>query len=73
MGTKLKIANGAEHRALIDARLVKDVFFRIFATHTHRQKVGDLAHLSLLFSFATMSVFPIAPQCRFEAFAMARA
>jgi DNA polymerase III epsilon subunit-like protein len=26
VATRLKVANGAEHRALSDARLVKDVF-----------------------------------------------
>ena len=37
VATRLKVANRAEHRALSDARLVKEVFSGSSATHTYPQ------------------------------------
>jgi hypothetical protein len=53
---RLKIANGAEHCALSDARLVKDVFPAMLHRTPTLKKISDLIRLSPLLTFADASV-----------------
>jgi predicted DNA-binding transcriptional regulator YafY len=68
---KLKVANGAEHRALSDARLVKDVFLAMLQHAPTVRTIADLEHLSPPLTFAEASVSSIEPPKGFEALAMA--
>jgi DNA polymerase III epsilon subunit-like protein len=57
----LKIANGAEHRALSDARLVKDVFLAMLRHTPTVRTITDVEHLSPPFTFDFKS-FHAAPR-----------
>jgi DNA polymerase III epsilon subunit-like protein len=51
VATRLKIANGAEHCALSDARLVKDVFLAMLQRTPTLKKISDLIRFSPLLTF----------------------
>jgi DNA polymerase III epsilon subunit family exonuclease len=69
----LKLTTGTQHRALADARLVKEIFLKILGSRPMVRTVADLARLSPPLTFADAPVFPIAPPARFAALAMALA
>jgi DNA polymerase III epsilon subunit family exonuclease len=71
MATRLNVANGAAHRALSDARLVKDVFLAVLRRTPTLKTIADLAHLWPLLTFADAPVCAIHPPLGFEALAMA--
>jgi DNA polymerase III epsilon subunit-like protein len=68
---RLKIANGAEHRALPDARLVKDVFLELLRRTPTLKTIADLGRLSPPLTFADTPVCAIDPPAGFEALAIA--
>jgi DNA polymerase III epsilon subunit-like protein len=69
VATRLNIANGAERRALSDARLVKDVFLELLRRTPTVKEISDLVRLSPPLAFADALVFAIEPPARFEALA----
>jgi DNA polymerase III subunit epsilon len=71
VATTLKVATGAQHRALADARLVKEVFLKILRSRPAVRTVADLARLSPPLSFAEAPVLPIEPPARFAPLALA--
>jgi DNA polymerase III subunit epsilon len=71
VATTLKVATGTQHRALADARLVKEIFLKILRSRPTVRTVADLARLSPPLTFADAPVFPIEPPARFQALAMA--
>jgi DNA polymerase-3 subunit epsilon len=64
---RLKVASGAAHRALSDARLVKDVFLAILQHAPTVRTITDLEHLSPPLTFANAPVCAIEPPPGFEA------
>ena len=69
----LKLTIGAQHRALADARSVKEIFLNIVCNRPTVRTVADLARLSPPLTFADAPVFPITPPARFAPLAMALA
>jgi DNA polymerase III subunit epsilon len=67
VATRLKVANRAEHRALSDARLVKDIFPAVLQHVPAVRTITDLARFSLPLTFADAPVFAIEPPPGFEA------
>jgi DNA polymerase-3 subunit epsilon len=67
VATRLKVAKRAEHRALSDARLVKDIFPAVLQHVPAVRTITDLARFSLLLTFADAPVFAIEPPPGFEA------
>jgi DNA polymerase III subunit epsilon len=66
VATRLKVANRAEHRALSDARLVKDIFLAVLQHVPAVRTITDLARFSLPLTFADAPVFAIEPPPGFE-------
>ena len=73
VGIALNVAQGAPHRALGDARLVKDVFLALLRRLSPRMTIADLARLSPPLTFADATIVPIKPPPGFEPLAMALA
>jgi DNA polymerase III epsilon subunit family exonuclease len=71
MGPRLNVAGGAEHRALADAFLVKDVFTALLRRRPTVKSIVDLVQLSPLLTFADALIFPIEPPAGFEALSTA--
>jgi DNA polymerase III subunit epsilon len=71
VATRLNVANGAEHRALSDARLVKDMFLELLRRTPTVKSIADLVHISPLLTFADTPVCAIDPPVGFEALATA--
>jgi DNA polymerase III epsilon subunit-like protein len=69
----LKLTTRTQHRALADARLVKEIFLKILSGRPMVRTVADLAKLSLPLTFADAPVFPIAPPARLGPLALALA
>jgi DNA polymerase III epsilon subunit family exonuclease len=67
----LKIANTAEHRALSDARVVKDVFRAMLRRTPTVKAIADLMRVSQPLMFADAPVFAIEPPPGFEALSTA--
>jgi DNA polymerase III subunit epsilon len=67
VATQLKVAKRAEHRALSDARLVKDIFPAVLQHVPAVRTITDLARFSLPLTFADAPVFAIEPPPGFEA------
>jgi DNA polymerase-3 subunit epsilon len=67
VATRLKVAKRAEHRALSDARLVKDIFPAVLQHVPAVRTITDLARFSLPLTFADAPVFAIEPPPGFEA------
>jgi DNA polymerase III epsilon subunit-like protein len=63
---RLNVANKAEHRALFDARLVKDVFLAILRRTPTVDIIGELSRLSPMLTFADAPVCAIEPASGFE-------
>jgi DNA polymerase III subunit epsilon len=68
---RLKVASGAEHRALADARLVKDVFLAMLKGIPTIKRISELMRVSQPLTFANAPVCAIDPPAGFEALAMA--
>jgi DNA polymerase III epsilon subunit family exonuclease len=64
---RLNVANGPKHRALSDARLVKDVFLELLRRTPTIKTITDLVRISPLLTFADGPVITIAPPPGFEA------
>jgi DNA polymerase-3 subunit epsilon len=73
IAVRLKLAKAAPHRALGDARLVKDVFLALLQRLPRLKTVANLARLSPPLTFADTPVAPIAPPPGFDALATALA
>jgi DNA polymerase III subunit epsilon len=71
VATRLNVANSAAHRALSDARLVKDVFLAMLGHTPTLTKISELMRVSQPLTFADAPVFAIEPPAGFEALAMA--
>jgi DNA polymerase III epsilon subunit-like protein len=71
MAARLKIANEAAHRALGDARLVKEIFLAVLQDAPPIRAITDLRRLSPPLTFADAPVCAIEPSPGFEALAMA--
>jgi DNA polymerase III epsilon subunit family exonuclease len=67
VAARLKIANGAEHRALSDVRLVKDIFLTMLQRTPTLKRISELMRVSQPLSFADAHVFAIQPSPGFEA------
>jgi DNA polymerase-3 subunit epsilon len=67
VATRLKVAKRAEHRALSDARLLKDIFLAVLQHVAAVRTITDLARFSLPLTFADAQVFAIEPPPGFEA------
>jgi DNA polymerase-3 subunit epsilon len=67
VATRLKIANKAEHRALSDARLVKDIFLAMLKDIPTVKTIADVMRVSHPLTFADAPVFAIEPPPGFEA------
>jgi DNA polymerase III epsilon subunit family exonuclease len=68
---RLNVANGAEHRALSDAWLVKDVFLAMLRRTPTLIKIFELIRVSQPLTFADASVCAIEPPAGFEALSTA--
>jgi DNA polymerase III epsilon subunit-like protein len=66
VATRLNVANGAEHHALSDARLVKDVFLAMLNGIPTLKRISELRHISQPITFADAPVFSIDPPEGFE-------
>jgi DNA polymerase III epsilon subunit family exonuclease len=73
VATVLSVANRTGHRALPDARLVKDVFRAMLRCRPSIKTMADLVRLSTPLTFADAPVYTIQPPAGFEALAMALA
>jgi DNA polymerase III epsilon subunit family exonuclease len=71
VATRLNVANGAEHRALSDARLVKDVFLAMLRRTLTLTKISEFMHVSQPLTFADARVCAIEPPWGFEALSTA--
>ena len=67
VASRLNVANAAEHRALSDAWLVKDVFLAMLQHTPTVRTIADLVRLSPPLTFADAPVFAIEPPPGFEA------
>jgi predicted DNA-binding transcriptional regulator YafY len=63
---KLKVAHIAEHRALSDARLVKDMFLAMLGHTPTLTKISELMRVSQPLTFADAPVCAIEPPKGFE-------
>jgi len=63
----LKIANTAEHRALSDARLVKQIFLAMLQHAPTLKRISELMRVSQPLTFADAPVSAINPPAGFEA------
>ena len=68
---RLKVANRAEHRALSDARLVKDIFLAMLQHTPTLKRLSELMRVSQPLTFADAPVYAIDPPAGFEALTMA--
>jgi DNA polymerase III epsilon subunit family exonuclease len=68
---KLKVANKAEHRALSDAYLVKQIFLAMLQHAPTVSTITDLGHLSAPLTFTDAPICAIDPPAGFEALATA--
>jgi predicted DNA-binding transcriptional regulator YafY len=66
VATRLNIANTAEHRALSDARLVKDVFLVMLKGMPTVKTTAELMRVSQLLRFTDAPVFTSEPPSGFE-------
>jgi DNA polymerase III epsilon subunit-like protein len=73
VATRLNVAKRAAHRALSDARLVKDVFIAMLRHTTTLTKISELMSVSQPLTFADAPVCAIDPPAGFEALAVAMA
>jgi len=71
MAARLKIANRAEHRALSDARLVKDVFLEMLQCIPTVKTIADVMRVSPPLTFADAPVCAIDLPAGFEALSTA--
>ena len=67
----MQLSYGAEHRALSDARLVKDVFLAMLRRTPTVKAIADLMRVSQLLRFADAPVCIIEPPAGFEALSTA--
>jgi DNA polymerase III epsilon subunit family exonuclease len=63
---KLNVANKAEHRAMSDARAVKDIFLAMLQHAPTVKTIADVMRLSPLLTFADAPVFAIHPKSSWE-------
>jgi DNA polymerase III epsilon subunit-like protein len=70
---RLNVAGGAEHRALPDARLVKDVFLELLRRNPTVKKFSDLRCVSQPLTFVDAPVCAIELPAGFEVLATALA
>jgi hypothetical protein len=63
---KLNVANKAEHRAVSDARAVKDIFWAMLQHAPTVKTIADVMRLSPLLTFADAPVFAIHPKSSWE-------
>jgi DNA polymerase III epsilon subunit family exonuclease len=73
LAIRLNVANEADHRALSDAWLVKDIFLAMLKGIPTVKKLSELMRVSQPLTFADAPVFPIEPPVGFEALATALA
>jgi DNA polymerase III epsilon subunit family exonuclease len=66
VATRLTVASRAEHRALSDACLVKEIFLAMLQRTPTVETIADLVRLSPLLTFADAPVFAIQPPAGFE-------
>jgi DNA polymerase-3 subunit epsilon len=71
VATWLNVANGTEHRALTDARLVKDVFLAMLQRAPTFRKISEFMRVSQPLTFADAPVCAIEPPSGFEALSTA--
>jgi DNA polymerase III epsilon subunit-like protein len=71
VATRLKVANGSEHRALSDAWMVKDVFLAVLTNKPTVKTIAGVMRVSQPLSFADTPVCATDPLAGFEALAMA--
>jgi DNA polymerase-3 subunit epsilon len=71
VAARLKIAKRAEHRALSDARMVKDVFLAMLRHPPTLTKISELMRVSQPLTFVDAPVCAIQPPAGFEALATA--
>jgi DNA polymerase III epsilon subunit-like protein len=71
VASRLKVANRAEHRALSDARLVKDIFLAMLKDIPTVKTIADVMHVSQPRTFTDAPVFAIEPPPGFEALSAA--
>ena len=71
VATRLKVANRAEHRALSDACLVKEIFLAILKDTPTVITIADLRRVSQPLTFADTPVCAIDPPAGFEALSTA--
>jgi predicted DNA-binding transcriptional regulator YafY len=71
VAARLKIANRAEHRALSDARLVKDIFLAMLKDMPTVNTIADVMGVSQPLTFADARVCAIEPPSGFEALSTA--
>jgi DNA polymerase III epsilon subunit family exonuclease len=71
VASRLNVAYRAEHRALSDARLVKDVFLAMLRRAPTLKKISELARVTQPLRFADAPVFAIDPPAGFEALSTA--
>jgi predicted DNA-binding transcriptional regulator YafY len=67
VASRLKVANRAEHRALSDACLVKDIFLSMLQSTPTLKRIFELMRVSQPLTFANAPVFAIEPPPGFEA------
>jgi DNA polymerase III epsilon subunit family exonuclease len=68
---RLNVASRAEHRALSDARMVKDVFLAMLKDIRTVKTSADVMHISQPLTLADAPVYAIDPPAGFEALTMA--
>jgi DNA polymerase III epsilon subunit-like protein len=73
VATRPKVTNGAEHRALADACLVKDIFLATLKDVPTVKSIADLVHISPLLTSGDTPVCAIQPRAGFEALTTAMA
>jgi len=66
VATHLKLPTGAQHRALADARLLKDIFLETLRHRPSIKTMADLARRSQPLTFADAPVIPVPPPAGFE-------
>jgi DNA polymerase III epsilon subunit len=66
VATRLKVANKAEHRALSDARLVKDIFLATLLHTPTLKKLSELMRVTQPLTFADAQVYTVEPPPGFE-------
>jgi DNA polymerase III subunit epsilon len=71
VATQLKVTNRAEHRALPDARLVKEIFLAALQRIPPVRTITDLFRFSLPLTFADVPVCAVEPPPGFEALSTA--